>query len=727
MNVFKKIKNKLYYNLIEKHPVVAQKYHEYKNENPEKHKKNRISSWMYLMFLRKNFKNEQIVPCEQKIPVISQTIIEQPTQNPVEPAKNPVQSVPKPVAQPAPKPVQNSNCYPESVKFKRLTPIQIYNQIQHNDIISFDIFDTLIFRPFEKPQDLFTIIGCELKIHDFKNLRISAERTAREITLKPNRQIDIYDIYDRLSLYVHLDKELGIETELKVEMDLCFANPYMKELFNILKYNKKTIIATSDMYLPKDILKQLLKNCGYDGFTEIFVSCDCKCGKHNGDLQRFVQQKMGIQYKYVHIGDNFPVDVKASRDMGWTAIHYPNVNDIARELRPNEINSLDSSIYKGIVNAYIHNGLMNKNKYYQHGFIYGGILVAGYCQWINAKAKEKGIDKLLFMARDGNILYKAYNKFFNEIDNDYILWSRFASSHLTFELFNEEFFILHIKNRAYQKNKISIKEALSEIDISFFSDILVNNNVDIEQILDLKCYNNIIKIFYANSALIKEKLSMGVDSGKLYINEYLNGYNNICCVDIGWKGSCLIQFKNFLTNILKFDNNVSGFLAGLNSNEYSVIPSILDDINVYIFSQTQNSDLLKKHINSNIILCNMIFEIMFGAPHPSFLEFYKSKNEVYSLLFAKSENLNYEIINDIQDGIIDFIDIFFKHLGKYMKYITINPYTAYIPLNKIIEDSNYIYDLFKDYEMNALSGIFDDDRLTTIGQIMYENNLIKER
>ena len=40
------------------------------------------------------------------------------------------------------------------------------------DVISFDIFDTLIFRPFSEPTDLFYFVGEELGSMNFKELRI---------------------------------------------------------------------------------------------------------------------------------------------------------------------------------------------------------------------------------------------------------------------------------------------------------------------------------------------------------------------------------------------------------------------------------------------------------------------------------------------------------------------------------------------------------------------------
>ena len=52
-------------------------------------------------------------------------------------------------------------------------------KIKDYDVISFDIFDTLIFRPFSSPTDVFYLIGEKFDFLDFKNLRVWAEWDAR--------------------------------------------------------------------------------------------------------------------------------------------------------------------------------------------------------------------------------------------------------------------------------------------------------------------------------------------------------------------------------------------------------------------------------------------------------------------------------------------------------------------------------------------------------------------
>ena len=50
----------------------------------------------------------------------------------------------------------------------------------HYDVISFDVFDTLIFRPFSCPSDLFFFVGIRLGYRNFAQLRREAEGIARK-------------------------------------------------------------------------------------------------------------------------------------------------------------------------------------------------------------------------------------------------------------------------------------------------------------------------------------------------------------------------------------------------------------------------------------------------------------------------------------------------------------------------------------------------------------------
>ena len=154
---------------------------------------------------------------------------------------------------------------PESSFAKRPSPTLMAKKFLVNDIISFDIFDTLILRPFDDPKSLFFLLGEKNKCPGFKRYRELAEKLARQEAFEKNGtyEVTLRDIYEKLSRFVLLDIDKAMQYEIETELDLCFANPYMKEIFLQAKNLGKTIIAVSDMYLSKDVIEKMLKKCGY--------------------------------------------------------------------------------------------------------------------------------------------------------------------------------------------------------------------------------------------------------------------------------------------------------------------------------------------------------------------------------------------------------------------------------------------------------------------------------
>ena len=165
------------------------------------------------------------------------------------------------------------------------------------DYISFDIFDTLIFRPFSEPTDLFYIVGEKLGFMDFKMIRQEAEGKARKKCFRDNGhyEVNIDDIWRVLSKETGIDKELGMQVELEIEKKLCYANPFMKQVFQRLVDMGKYIMIISDMYIPADWMKKILINCGYNSEKALYVSCEYGISKANGQLYDYIKKELGLE------------------------------------------------------------------------------------------------------------------------------------------------------------------------------------------------------------------------------------------------------------------------------------------------------------------------------------------------------------------------------------------------------------------------------------------------
>ena len=215
------------------------------------------------------------------------------------------------------------------------------------DIISFDIFDTLIFRPFSEPTDLFYFVGEELGVMNFKELRRQMEKKARNqcYQLKGHYEVTLEDIWDQLEHEIGISKTKGIQVEIEKEKQFCYANPFMQEVYRELQKRGKKIIIVSDMYLSKNVLQGILEVNGYDGYEKLYVSCEYAKSKWNGELYELVKQE--YSGKIIHIGDNIQSDVTMAKKKGIATCYYPNVNKNSLQYRSYDMSPIIGGAYRG--------------------------------------------------------------------------------------------------------------------------------------------------------------------------------------------------------------------------------------------------------------------------------------------------------------------------------------------------------------------------------------------
>lgn len=154
---------------------------------------------------------------------------------------------------------------PESSLDLQASPEKLAERLAEFDAVSIDIFDTLLLRPFASPVDLFHIAGAEAGLLNFAELREHCEKEAREKQhkIKGSYEIDIDDIYDYIGEYAGADYLRAKDKELEAEMNLCYPNPYMKRVWELLREKNVKIFVISDMYLKSKFLERLLIKKGF--------------------------------------------------------------------------------------------------------------------------------------------------------------------------------------------------------------------------------------------------------------------------------------------------------------------------------------------------------------------------------------------------------------------------------------------------------------------------------
>lgn len=310
---------------------------------------------------------------------------------------------------------------------------QIKPLLDSHKIISFDIFDTLLLRPYVRPSDLFFHVEKLGKNPFWAQRRQEAERAARK-RYSHLQDITFEEIYQEMTA---ADKSLK-EEELALERCALQPNEEMLAVFNYAKQQGKRILIISDMYLPADFLRQVLEEKGYYGFEKLYVSNEKRKLKATGDLYQEVAQELQINPQDVlHIGDNKYSDMKAAYKSGWHSFYYTAVSKQYFKFHPREYKfwqkypSYESSVLLGTEIIKWQKERFEKEPipyFYRMGYYIGGAVVYGFARWIEQQAQYNHTPTLLFAARDGYTLQRVFQTFSNNnIQTGYIYALRFIN------------------------------------------------------------------------------------------------------------------------------------------------------------------------------------------------------------------------------------------------------------------------------------------------------------
>ncbi len=561
----------------------------------------------------------------------------------------------------------------ESALSLRESPQELAKRLEKYDVISFDLFDTLLFRPFSQPTDLFYLVGEKLGYLDFTRLRIEMEYKAREKCnrIYGHREVTLSDIYDVMEEQVGIPKEKGMQAELETEQELCFGNPYFLEVIKCLLTSKKRIIAVSDMYLPKEVLSKIVDKCGFGLIQEIYVSCEYGLSKNQGGLYQKVQkdciEKLGHtekEVRIVHIGDNQYSDVQMAKKNGFASVYYQNINEAGKPYRIEDLSVVAGSIYRGIVNAHIHNGLKEYSPDYEFGFIYGGPIVLGYCQFIHEYVKNNQIDKILFLARDGDILNQAYQVLYPDEWGDgkteYVYWSRLAATKMAARYFKYDYFRRFLYHKVNQGYLVSdILESMELLDMMETLTRLSGGAIQATTQFTSRNVAFIKGYLMSNWEEVLAHYDEQMAAGKAYYEKVLRGKKKVVAVDVGWAGSGAVTLNHIVKDVWNLDCEIIGLLLGTNSihnAEPNASESLLysGKLVSYGFSQSHNRELWKQHDAGKGH--NLIIEQFFGCPREgTFRKFSIDEQNNVQMMCRKVDQQESFQQEEIQSGISDFV------------------------------------------------------------------------
>lgn len=318
-------------------------------------------------------------------------------------------------------------------------------------VVSFDVFDTLLLRPFWKPADLFDFLNREasalLSVQDeihFSEYRRDAERRARicakakgkeDVTLE-----EIYAILEKDAIFPGSVILALREKEMELEKDFCYPRESAVELMRYAVSQGKRVVAVSDMYLPSALIGTLFEKNGIPKPESLFVSGDIGLSKRTGHLYEYVLDTLKIQSsELIHIGDNDISDVRIPRRMGIKAFSYPRAVDLFsgknagrckgkafcyayKQLRspfPNarSLDKLGTRCMLAVAANRVYDdpyrGFNKSGEYAGDELLFGTVALGQYCMgqalWLERLTEEAAYDHVLFFSRDSFLQYKGFS------------------------------------------------------------------------------------------------------------------------------------------------------------------------------------------------------------------------------------------------------------------------------------------------------------------------------
>jgi predicted HAD superfamily hydrolase len=291
-------------------------------------------------------------------------------------------------------------------------------------IISFDIFDTLLLRPLNSPQDVWKIIEEQERTSGFYKDRKEADAiTYKQASLK-NGETSLDEAYSMIPQWDYLK-----EKELSLEKKIIIPNPEMVQIWEKAGALGKKRILISDMYLPKKFLEELLIKNGITKWDSFYLSCERNARKTTGKLFKIMLEEEQIAPSDVlHIGDNKHSDIEQPSKLGINTFHYHKVIEQVYVENPFLAHTNNQSAPFFALGWHLFKN-KNKNWSYWHklGFFMGGYLGYLYASWIASTAKKIDKEHLMFVARDGYLLKKICNAIYPEIKTDYFCAPRTTS------------------------------------------------------------------------------------------------------------------------------------------------------------------------------------------------------------------------------------------------------------------------------------------------------------
>lgn len=286
-------------------------------------------------------------------------------------------------------------------------------------LAAFDVFDTVLTRMVGGPRQVFVETGQRLRRADVIDVDAEAYAAAREqaaadLTTDVARHPTLAAVADELAARLGLPAGVATDlaaAELAVESDVCRAVP--GAVWQMQQQRQRTgrgLAYLSDTSLPHELVQQLLVREGlFVAGDVLYTSSAAGASKQDGALFDLVAADLGVPAPAISFrGNDRWSDVANGRLHGWQAALEGGAEFDAHERRLDAEAVTTSGIGPRLAAA----SRMGRLRAVEEGIepalaaIACGValpLLAGFGFWVLRQAELLALDRLYFVARDGEV------------------------------------------------------------------------------------------------------------------------------------------------------------------------------------------------------------------------------------------------------------------------------------------------------------------------------------
>lgn len=543
-------------------------------------------------------------------------------------------------------------------------------------IISFDIFDTLLTRRVVHPHGVFYGVQKNLLktatfrpefINRFVRIRMDAEATAKKRFQKSQANFkEIYRVICDDNALTDDDQETLMAMEFALELDAIRPIVTMIELLKKARTRSEKIIFTTDMYLDSEHIQKLLCHINvYQNQDTIYASSDLNRTKASGHLFKYILERENCKPgEILHIGNNYAIDIIPAEQCGLATLYYNKTDNTRYEetLGGGGFNpGITSYFFQQFAGATRLARLQNheltpgEEAYADIGSNVAGPLFYAFVSQILVKAKQNGLKRLYFVARDGQILFKIATRiktfFFPDLELKYIYGSR-QSWHLpsitdlgrrelgwlldqqpflTLKAFSKRICLegktLQAIYKAYTGKTLPLGRPLKPKEIDLLKELILSSELSDIILYHAETERKKALAYFKQEGLLEADTSYGI-------------------VDMGWAG----RLQESLVKIISttgYQPDLTGFYFGLTRK----LKPKYGKTDCYFFDHTGEAPFTGIGLN---LLC--ILEVLTAADHASTISFSETKGvrqPVFNTLNYDQETLIW--IDALRQGIFSFI------------------------------------------------------------------------